>query len=186
MANSGDKITKQSMADSVNTKIVNPVNSVIVWSASSNIFRPNGSAVGSYQSTSPAAPALGPAAFSQSTTADYPDSKVVASTIVNAFVTYARIASRVRSVQVRKYYSSYWGSYYFQDETNQTSLANDQATVNDPGGTSVNVLITASGINGLLDNLWAQARANAGSTLTYTEYWCHSSCHGSYSARGRR
>lgn len=179
----GGSITKQSMADDVNASIIDPLNAIINWSNSNTPFYPYGAASGSYQYTDPAAPGLGPSSYSQSTTADYPDTNVTASTIVNAYIYYAGIMSRVRSVRLLKYYNP---SGYFYDATAYTSLSGNQSAIGNPGIIGTGSTVSVSGLSSLLSNLYSQSVANRDSTLTYTEYWCHSSCHSSYGARGRR
>jgi hypothetical protein len=192
----GNTVHAQDMADNINTNVITAYNNIIVWYSGHSPFYPasDGSGGdGSYSSTSPSPPSLGPSSYSTSTAADYVvGSRITASTLVNAWINYATVMSRVRSVRVVKYYAAGnggTGAGNFYDQTHPMSLSTAQASISNTSS-SYNIgsgkSVSASNLNSFVTNLASQVSASESSTVLYTETWCHSNCHTNYSARGRR
>jgi hypothetical protein len=119
---------------------------------------------------------------------DITDASVTASTIVNQFRNYASALSRIRRARLIKYFSSSFppdiraGLSVSYDETQMTSLDAKYATsMNGVGvaGVSSTQLIVGNNINQFVNNLSSAINDARNSTLTFEEFYCHSSCHSS-------
>lgn len=116
------------------------------------------------------------------------DANVTASTIVNQFKGYASALSRIRKARLIKYYSTTFPadaraeSRIDYDQTEVASLAEKYATsMNDIGVSSVSSgeSISASNLDQFVTNLSNAINEARNNTLTFKEYYCHSSCHSS-------
>ena len=176
MTTAGDNITKANIVASMEA-IRNTYNTGIVWHSGNQPFQTDitggdatGYATGSFSS-------------------DISDANVTASTIVTNFRGYATLLSRIRSVNLKKWYQIQ-GDVRAQlnsDETNITNLNADYAAAI-PGGLDwVNAgtqpiseaTITASGIDAFVNNLSTVINNNRTTTVLIEEFYCHSNCHGS-------
>ena len=156
------------------------INSLIVWSASSNPFNPGAS--NDYGSNSPAqGSASGEATgdLSQGLT----DINVIASTIVSQFESYSVALSRIRYCQLTRWYNNNGnqGITYRDTEVTSTGRTDFQASMS--GVDTSNVVaaqnVIASNIDQFVTNLSNAIASNRNNTLSFNEYYCHSSCHGS-------
>jgi hypothetical protein len=176
MTTSGSNITKTSItATMASTR--DYYNGLVVWSASSNPFNP---AYGSYGSN----PAQGSASGEANSdfAADITDTNITASTLVTNFKSYATALSRIRYCRLIQWYN-YNGSYgAIYDNTQITSTGQGAYQADMSGvstsGVDAGTTIQAANIDNFVQNLSNAIAANRDSTLTFNEYYCHSSCHG--------
>lgn len=102
----------------------------------------------------------------------------------------ARVLSRARRVRLIKRYRATLSGYtplttaYDETEVAHLSSAYQLASTGVTPLASGN--LDASNFNTFVDQLEAAVTAHRNSTLTFTETWCHSSCHSNHSSRGRR
>ena len=111
------------------------------------------------------------------------DTDIVASTIVSQFKTYSEALSRIRKCRLIRHYNNNGTDeiQYDQTEVTSTGRSDFQASMSGVSSTGISSgeTITASAIDTFVGNLSTAIDANRNSTLTFNEYYCHSSCHGS-------
>ena len=177
MTTSGSDITKTSITATM-AATRDSYNGGIVWSASSNPFNPG--ATNDYGSVSPAQGSASGEANSNFA-ADIGDTNITAATLVTNFKSYATALSRIRYCRLIHYYNNN-GSYgvTYDDtqitSTGRTDFQADMSGVSSAGITSGSN-ITATNIDNFVTNLSNAIAGNRNSTLTFSEYYCHSSCH---------
>ena len=97
----------------------------------------------------------------------------------------AQVLSRARNVRLIR--TSYPYSSYFYDQTVLTHMNSGyQAAIGDFPANPAYGNATVAAINTFVDGLNGVVAAYRNSTLTFVEYYCHSSCHSNHSSRGRR
>jgi hypothetical protein len=171
MTTAGDNITKANIVASMEA-IRNTYNAGIVWHSGNQPFQTDitggnasGYATGSFSS-------------------DISDANVTASTIVANFRGYANLLSRIRSVQLKKWYQIQ-GNVRAQlnsDETNITNLKADYAADMNTVGTNVPSSgnnVDASDLDDFVTSLSTAINNHRTSTVLIEEFYCHSNCHGS-------
>ena len=171
MTTAGDNITKANIVASMEA-IRNTYNTGIVWHSGNQPFQTDitggddtGYATGSFSS-------------------DISDANVTASTIVANFRGYANLLSRIRSVQLKKWYQIQ-GDVRAQlnsDETNITNLKADYAADMNTVGTNVPSSgnnVDASDLDDFVTSLSTAINNHRTSTVLIEEFYCHSNCHGS-------
>jgi hypothetical protein len=158
----------------------NNVNALIVWSSASHPF--NSSYTNDYGTIPASGPAAGEATGDLSS--GIPDVNVVAATLVTQFRAYSVALSRIRKIRLIRYYISD-GPTYTPDfdqtqvtSTGQTRFQADMSAIS-PGTIVVNDVISAAAVDTFVSNLSTAIATNRNSTLTYNEYYCHTSCHSS-------
>jgi hypothetical protein len=171
MTTAGDNITKANIVASMEA-IRNTYNAGIVWHSGNQPFQTDitggnasGYATGSFSS-------------------DISDANVTASTIVANFRGYANLLSRIRSVQLKKWYQIQ-GNVRAQlnsDETNITNLKADYAADMNTVGTNVPSSgnnVDASDLDDFVTSLSTAINNHRTNTVLIEEFYCHSNCHGS-------
>jgi hypothetical protein len=171
MTTAGDNITKANIVASMES-IRNTYNAGIVWHSGNQPFQTDitggnasGYATGSFSS-------------------DISDANVTASTIVANFRGYANLLSRIRSVQLKKWYQIQ-GNVRAQlnsDETNITNLKADYAADMSTTGSSVpssETNVDASDLDDFVNSLSTAINNHRTNTVLIEEFYCHSNCHGS-------
>jgi hypothetical protein len=189
MTTAGTNITKANIVSSFKT-MRDSYNTGIVWHSSTSPFTPSQENTYNGVVNDRDNPASG-------TSSGYAlgdlennisDANVTASTIVNEFRGYASALSRIRKARLIKYYSTTFPadaraeSRVDYDQTEVASLAEKYATsMNDVGVANVSSaqLISGANINQFVTNLSDAINAARNNTLTFKEYYCHSSCHSS-------
>jgi hypothetical protein len=189
MTTTGTNITKANIVSSFKT-MRNTYNTGIVWHSGSHPFNP--STENTYNGV--VNDRTNPAGGSSSGFAtgnienDITDANVTASTIVNQFRNYASALSRIRRARLIRYFSTTFPqnvraqSRVDFDQTQITSLAAKFATpMNNVGVANVaqSQLIVGGNIDQFVNNLSAAINTARNSTLTFQEFYCHSSCHSS-------
>lgn len=107
---------------------------------------------------------------------------ITASTILTVFRSYASALSQIRKVRLVKYYNDNGTQTTSSDETKVTLLKPaygvdmEDIVLKAP---SSGAQINASNLNGFVLNLDNAISANRDDTVTFEEYYCHSSCHSS-------
>lgn len=168
MTTAGDNITKTSIVASMEA-LKTLYNKDIVWSATNNPFA---------QAPATAADITVPASFA----AEISDTNVTASTLTTNFKNYAQLLSRIRSVNLLKWYQNQGDprSALQFNETNITSLSDTYQIAPDPLiGVKGGDIITASDLDAFVDLLSSAINTNRTTTVTIEEFYCHSNCHGS-------
>jgi len=171
MTTAGDNITKANIVASMES-IRNTYNAGIVWHSGNQPFQTDitggndsGYATGSFSS-------------------DISDANVTASTIVANFRGYANLLSRIRSVQLKKWYQIQ-GNVRAQlnsDETNITNLKADYAADMSATGSSIpssGTNVDASDLDDFVNSLSTAINNHRTNTVLIEEFYCHSNCHGS-------
>jgi hypothetical protein len=171
MTTAGDNITKANIVASMEA-IRNTYNAGIVWHSGNQPFQTDitggddtGYATGSFSS-------------------DISDANVTASTIVTNFRGYATLLSRIRSVNLKKWYQIQ-GDVRAQlnsDETNITNLNADYAADMSATGSSIpssGTNVDASDLDDFVNSLSTAINNHRGDTVLIEEFYCHSNCHGS-------
>jgi hypothetical protein len=161
-----------------------------------NPFHPNnsqGTYVSSISSANPLTSTTNTAALD---TASLPGTQISATTIYNAFVGRAQVASAIRSVRLIKFFnrtgfSSNNGYGNVWDHTRfgamSTAYQSTYATTDFPTRPTANQQIVASELDTFVNRIVTLVAANANTVTTFNEYYCHSSCHSScHNSRGRR
>jgi hypothetical protein len=189
MTTAGNNITKANIVSSFKT-MRDTYNSGIVWHSGSHPFNANAENTYNGVNNDRTNPASGPSAgFATGNIEDnITDANVTASTIVNQFRNYATALSRIRRARLIRYFSTSFpaniraGLSVTFDQTQVTSLDGKFATsMNNVGVANVatNQLIVGANINQFVNNLSAAINTARNSTLTFQEFYCHSSCHSS-------
>lgn len=172
------------------TQITDPVNAISKWHATNN---PAGANVplGGLSSASPAllsAVLLNTNVVTNSpTTAEFTFSTLSTSALGTLFQNAAIVLSRARNVRLVKYYSdtNSGTNNIFFDQTAVSHL-NSAYQLSSTGVTTPTGTVSASAFNTFVSQLQTAVTNHRNATLTFTEQWCHSSCHSSHSSRGRR
>jgi hypothetical protein len=173
MTTAGDNITKANIVASM-AALSSTYNTGIVWGTHSQPFQTDitgGNASG----------------YSQTLAADISDTNITASTITTNFQAYARLLSRIRSVNLLKYYQIQGNVRARTDynETNITNLNNNYITTGIADGPATGFalssenIIDASNLDDFVNYLSLLINNNRTSTVTVEEFYCHSNCHGS-------
>jgi hypothetical protein len=189
MTTAGTDITKANIVSSFKT-MRNTYNSGIVWHSGSHPFNPNANNTYNGVVNDRTNPASGPAAGHATGNIEdnIADANVTASTIVNQFRNYASALSRIRSARLIRYFSTTFPrndraqSRVDFDQTQITSLDGKFATsMNNVGVADVaeSQLIVGGNIDQFVSNLSTAINNARNSTLTFQEFYCHSSCHSS-------
>jgi hypothetical protein len=189
MTTAGTNITKANIVSSFKT-MRDTYNTGIVWHSGSSPFTPAQENTYNNVVNDRDEPASGTSSgFALGNIEDnISDSNVTASTIVTQFRNYASALSRIRKARLIKYYSTTFPanaraeSQVNSDQTEVTSLAEKYATsMADVGVSNVSSaqLISGANINQFVTNLSNAINAARNDTLTFKEYYCHSSCHSS-------
>jgi hypothetical protein len=168
MTTAGTNITKANIVTSMEA-LKTLYNKDIVWSASNNPFS---------QAPATAADITIPASFA----AEISDTNVTASTITTNFKNYAQLLSRIRSVNLLKWYQNQGNprSSLQSDQTNITSLNDTYQIAPDPLiGVKGGDLVTAADLDAFVAALSTAINTNRTTTVTIEEFYCHSNCHGS-------
>ena len=189
MTTAGTNITKANIVSSFKT-MRDSYNTGIVWHTSNSPFTPTAENTYDGVNNVRVNPASGPSAGHAlgNIENDITDANVTASTIVNQFRNYATALSRIRKARLIKYFSSSFpaniraGLSVTSDVTEIASLGSEHETSMNTVGVS-NVaqaqLISGSNINQFVNNLSASINTARNNTLTFEEFYCHSSCHSS-------
>jgi len=168
MTTAGDNITKANIVESMEA-LKTLYNTGIVWSATTNPFS---------QAPATAANLTIPASFAS----EISDTNVVASTITTNFKNYAQLLSRIRSVNLLKWFQNGGNpraALQF-NETNITSLSETYQIAPDPLiGVEGGDTITVSDLDAFVALLSTAIDTNRTTTVTIEEFYCHSNCHGS-------
>ena len=171
MTTSGVNITKANIVASMEA-IRNTYNPGIVWHSGNQPFQTDitggnasGYATGSFSS-------------------DISDANITASTIVANFRGYANLLSRIRSVNLKKWYQIQ-GDARAQlnlNETNITNLKADYAADMNAVGSSIpssETNVDASDLDDFVTSLSTAINNHRTTTVLIEEFYCHSNCHGS-------
>jgi hypothetical protein len=170
MTTAGDNITKANIVASM-AALSSTYNTGIVWGTHNQPFQTDitgGNASG----------------YTQTLEADISDTNITASTIVANFRGYANLLSRIRSVQLKKWYQIQ-GDVRAQlnsDETNITNLKADYAADMNTTGSSVpssETNVDASDLDDFVTSLSTAINNHRTNTVLIEEFYCHSNCHGS-------
>jgi len=171
MTTAGDNITKANIVASMEA-IRNTYNTGIVWHSGNQPFQTDitggddtGYATGSFSS-------------------DISDANVTASTIVANFRGYATLLSRIRIVNLKKWYQNQGDirSSLTSDETNITNLNADYAANMSATGSSIpssGTNVDASDLDNFVTSLSTAINTHRTDTVLIEEFYCHSNCHGS-------
>lgn len=184
-------ITRAEFTETFRSQVTDPVNAIPKWHASSN---PAGGNVpsGSFSSASPVLLSSvllnGPTITSSPVASELAGFTAVSASLAASHLqNTAIILSRARQVRLVKYYNDTvtYGNYVFFDQTAVSHLNSSyQLTttgISNPSGT-----LSATGFNLFVTQLQNAVTAARNNTLTFTEQWCHTSCHANHSSRGRR
>ena len=171
MTTAGDNITKANIVASMEA-IRNTYNTGIVWHSGNQPFQTDitggnasGYATGSFSS-------------------DISDANVTASTIVTNFRGYANLLSRIRSVNLKKWYQiqSDVRAQLNSDQTNITNLTADYAADMSAVGSTIpssGTNVDASDLDDFVTSLSTAINNHRTTTVLIEEFYCHSNCHGS-------
>ena len=189
MTTAGTNITKANIVASFKT-MRDTYNTDIVWHSEDSPFTPTQENTYDGVVNDRDNPASGTSSgfATGSIEDDIADANVTASTIVTQFRNYASSLSRIRKARLIKYYSSTFPadaraeSSVTSDVTQIASLDEKYATSMDDveiSNVSSGENISASNLDQFIDNLSAAINEARNATLTFKEYYCHSSCHSS-------
>lgn len=189
MTTAGTNITKANIVSSFKT-MRDTYNTGIVWHSGNSPFTPSAENTYNGVNNDRANPASGTSAgfATGNIENNISDANITASTIVNQFREYATALSRIRNARLIKYYSSSFpaniraGLSVTSDSTQIASLDAKFATAMAGVGVAdvaSNQLISGANINQFVNNLSASINTARTSTLTFEEFYCHSSCHSS-------
>lgn len=189
MTTAGNNITKANIVSSFKT-MRDTYNTGIVWHSSSHPFNPGAENTYNGVNNDRTNPASGPSTgfATGNIENNITDANVTAATIVNQFRNHASALSRIRRARLIRYFSTSFprniraGLSVTFDQTQITSLDGKYATsMNNVGVANVatNQLIVGANINQFVNNLSAAINTARNSTLTFQEFYCHSSCHSS-------
>lgn len=179
MTTAGNNVTKATITEQF-ASLRNTVNGYIVWHSGNHPFNPGAS--NDYGSNLPAQ-GSGSGEATGDLGSAIGDTNITASTIVSQFRNYSTALSRIRRCRLIRYYNTNGSNGVTYDDTQTTSTGRtdfqagmDGVDRSDIASTNT---ITASGIDTFVSNLSTAISNNRNSTLTFQEYYCHSSCHGS-------
>jgi hypothetical protein len=168
MTTAGDSITKANIVASM-AALSSTYNTGIVWGTHNQPFQTDitgGNASG----------------YSQTLEADISDTNITASTLTTNFRAYATLLSRIRSVQLKKWYQNQ-GDIRSSLQSDETQITNLNATyavgVDGIVGPSSDNTIDASDLDDFVGVLSTTINANRTNTVLIEEFYCHSNCHGS-------
>jgi hypothetical protein len=168
MTTAGDSITKANIVASM-AALSSTYNTGIVWGTHNQPFQTDitgGNASG----------------YSQTLEADISDTNITASTLTTNFRAYATLLSRIRSVQLKKWYQNQ-GDIRSSLQSDETQITNLNATyavgVDAIVGPSSDNTIDASDLDDFVGVLSTTINANRTNTVLIEEFYCHSNCHGS-------
>lgn len=168
MTTAGVNITKTNIVASMEA-LKTLYNTGVVWSATNNPFS---------QAPGTATDITVPASFA----AEISDTNITASTLTTNFKNYAQLLSRIRSVNLLKWYQrqSNARAELQYDQTNLTSLNDTYQIAPDPliglnGGST----ISAPDLDAFVALLSDAINNNRTTKVTIEEFYCHSNCHGS-------
>jgi hypothetical protein len=189
MTTAGTNITKANIVSSFKS-MRDSYNTGIVWHSGSHPFNANAENTYNGAVNDRTNPASGPSAGHATGNIEnnITDANVTASTIVNQFRNYATALSRIRRARLVRYFSSSFpaniraGLSVTFDQTNVTSLDGKFATSMDNVGISgvdAGQLIVGGNVDQFVNNLSTAINNARNSTLTFEEFYCHSSCHSS-------
>lgn len=191
----GSTITKANMVSDFNTLVITARNSSIIWAAGEGAwvapagttgdpFYPNNT-IGTYVS-GPSNP-LGSRTAATLASSSLNDT-ITGSDVYNSFLNTATAASRIRSVNLIKWYNNYGTYVNSWDYTRVGSMTSGyQTTVSTSSNPAQGDLVTASGLDSFVNSMVTSMNNIKNTTVTFNEYYCHSSCHGScHNSRGRR
>lgn len=189
MTTAGNNITKANIVSSFKT-MRDTYNTGIVWHSGNHPFNPNAENTYNGVVNDRVNPASGPSTgyATGSIENNINDANVTAATIVNQFRNHASALSRIRRARLIRYFSTTFPrndraqSRVDFDQTQMTSLDSKYATsMNNVGVANVATgqLISGSNINQFVNNLSTAINNARNSTLTFQEFYCHSSCHSS-------
>lgn len=125
-------------------------------------------------------------------TTDLPAANIVASSLETALRNATVELSNVRAFTLKKYYTTTSGTteYATFSATGNLTDAYRLAYGSTPAASGYSIgsgqNVSASNLDSYVTALNAALTAHRGSTVTFNEYWCHSSCHSSHSSRTRR
>lgn len=189
----GSTITKANMISDFNTLVISARNSAVIWAlgegawgggSSGDPFYPNNS-IGTYVSGS--GDPLGARTASSAVTGSL-SSVIGATNIYNTFVSTANAATNIRTVRLIKYYNTD-GTYNIAwDYTRVGSMNSTYLTgVSTSSNPTAGALITAAGLDNFVASIVNSMTSIRNTTVTFQEFYCHTSCHSScHSSRGRR
>lgn len=189
MTTAGTNITKANIVSSFKT-MRDTYNAGITWHSAFSPFTPSAENTYNGVNNDRANPASGTSAgfATGNIENNISDANITASTIVNQFREYATALSRIRNARLIKYYSTTFptniraGLSVSYDQTQMASLDAKFATSMAGVGVAnvaTNQLILGSNINQFVNNLEVSIYTARNSTLTFEEFYCHSSCHSS-------
>lgn len=162
------------------SQITNPINGTGKWATDNDPSADASSYSGSgrllYQMGAGQVLTYGPAG-------EIPAGAVSVSTLSYVLKNAATVLSRARMVRLIKTsypYSSYW--------YDSTTLAHMSSAYQTGMGTAdlVGGNVSWSQVVAFINSLQGEVTAWRNNTLTFVEYYCHSSCHSNHSSRGRR
>jgi hypothetical protein len=168
MTTAGDNITKANIVASMEA-LRNTANAGIVWHSGNQPFQTD---ITGGDDTGYA---------NQSFADDISDTNITASTIVANFRNYATLLSRIRNVSLIKYYQIQGDptARLDYDTANSTNLNSNYAADMSSYGFNAGDTINATNLDQFVGNLAAAISLNRSTTVTITEFYCHSNCHGS-------
>jgi hypothetical protein len=189
MTTAGTVITKANIVEAFKAMSAN-YNAGIVWHSANSPFTPNQENTYNGVNNDRENPASGSSSgFDTSSIENNITTADVRATITNQFASYASALSRIRRARLIKYYSTTFptairsGLRVDYDETNITSLGQkygrEFSGIFDLGlaipqtGTE----ISASKLNSFVSTLSTGINNHRNSTVTFEEFYCHSSCH---------
>ena len=151
------------------------------WNSSSHPFNPGAS--NDYGSVNPAGGSAAGEYSGVDLSSYNGDTNVGAATILQNFRDISSVLSRIRNCRLIRWYNTNGsnGVTYDQTAVTSTGRAGWQADMN---GVPVSTVgsgntVDAAGIDAFVSNLSTAINNNRVSTLTFNEYYCHSSCHSS-------
>ena len=189
MTTAGTTITKANIVQSFKT-MRDTYNTGIVWHSEDSPFTPSQENTYNNVVNDREEPASGPSEgfATGSIEDDIADANVTASTIVTQFKNYASSLSRIRNARLIKYYSTTFPadaraeSRVDYDETEIASLHEKYATSMEDisvGTVASGNSIDASDLDDFVNRLSSAINDAREDTVTFKEYYCHSSCHSS-------
>jgi hypothetical protein len=173
MTTAGNNITKANITASM--EALKSFNNDIVWHSGNHLFQTD---ITGGDDTGYA---------TQNYADEISDTNVTASTITLNFIAYARLLSRIRNVNLKKWYQIQ-GDPRAQlnlDGSNITNLNSNYDAV--AAGVSLNGTtppasegtISASELDAFVASLSNAIQTNRDNTVLVEEFYCHSNCHGS-------
>lgn len=184
-------LTRNDVASAFKTQITDVVNALSKWHSGSNPGGANAPLSGSVSSYSPAPLTSSLLASTTVTTSPTAAELVVGDASLAAVNTLLRntaiVCSRARMVRLMKYYNNTNAgtNSLLYDQTNLAHL-NSTYQLSSLAPTLAAGDASASAFDTFITNLQTAVTNHRNTTLTFTEQWCHSSCHSSHSSRGRR